>query len=102
MSYGQYQRIVSYFEELFVAGGNLGTNLGTPNLCIWSRFLAPRFETNRFGLLAKWVLFLYFDSNRSNHAQTSSFAGIPVTTHPNISGVPKGPPIVGRLSQSFI
>jgi hypothetical protein len=27
MSYGQYPRIVSYFEELFVAGGNLGTNL---------------------------------------------------------------------------
>ena len=44
--------------------------------CVRTRFPAPRFEIIRRELLAKWVLFLSFDSNYSNQAQTSSFDGI--------------------------
>ena len=36
-----------------------------------------RFEINRHKLLAKLVLLLYFDSNHSSQAQTTTFAGIP-------------------------
>ena len=64
--------------------------------CIWSRFPAPRFEINRFGLLGKLVPFLYFDSDPSNQAQAITFASIPERIPPNISGVPKGPPKVPK------
>jgi len=40
--------------------------MGTRHFDVRYWFPAPRFEIIRLELLAKWVLFLYFDSKPSN------------------------------------
>jgi len=51
--------------------------MGTRHFDVRYWFPATRFEIIRHELLAKWILYLYFDSNHSNQTQTSTFASIP-------------------------